>query len=377
MSISTYWTLATRTLLRDRLRTLLAIICVTAGVMSIVALQLTTLSATSVLVAPGRLSEGGDLVVQSDLFPLSDSQLARIDQFKAQGLISAYTPIKIVSAQGVNAQGTTTTFNVCVADMTKFPLSGKVDFLTPPQGNLRVLVHGNSVVVRKDFLKALKVHAGDEVAVATDDGRAIRVTISGVVQNTPPFYGLSDAPLMLIAADTYKTLPSSSNQQLTYTHIYVDVPGHSDAAIARLLPQLQQTFPSALVQPSQQAEQRNRMNATGFRHLLQLAGLLALLIGGLGISNTVAVLLRRRTLEIATLKTLGYKQHSLLLLFGLEVGLIGLVGGVPGSIIGAGLSFFLRGLLEQFLAFSLPTMLDPLTILSGVAIGLSQDRLHS
>src|SRR5215469_5445831 len=167
MTIRMYWTLATRDLLRDGLRALLAIICVTVGVMSVVALQLTTLSATSVLVEPGRLSAGGDLVVQSDLFPLTPGQLAPIAQFKTQGLISSYTPIKIVSAQGVNARGTTTTFNVCVADVSKFPLSGKVDFLTPQHGNLRVLVHGNLVVVRKDFLKALGVHVGDTVAVAT------------------------------------------------------------------------------------------------------------------------------------------------------------------------------------------------------------------
>jgi predicted lysophospholipase L1 biosynthesis ABC-type transport system permease subunit len=37
------------------------------------------------------------------------------------------------------------------------------------------------------------------------------------------------------------------------------------------------------------------------------AGVLGLLVGGLGISNTLQVILARRKLEIAVLKTLGYR----------------------------------------------------------------------
>jgi signal transduction histidine kinase len=40
------------------------------------------------------------------------------------------------------------------------------------------------------------------------------------------------------------------------------------------------------------------------------------------------VVLARRRLEVATLKTLGYRRRDLLALFGIETGLLGIVGGV-------------------------------------------------
>lgn len=108
----------------------------------------------------------------------------------------------------------------------------------------------------------------------------------------------------------------------------------------------------------------------GIQHFLQIVGLLALLIGGVGIINTMQVLLRRRRTEIAMLKTSGYRQRDLYALFGLETGLIGLIGGVIGAAAGVGVSFFVKALMENSFQVVLPTTLDPLTIGAGAAIGL-------
>jgi len=64
------------------------------------------------------------------------------------------------------------------------------------------------------------------------------------------------------------------------------------------------------------------------RLFLRIVGLLALFIGGIGIINTVQVLLRRRQVEIAMLKTTGYRQRDLYALFGLETALLG-IDGLP------------------------------------------------
>jgi len=242
--------------------------------------------------------------------------------------------------------------------------------VTPRDGSLAKLVHGNAVVVREDFLKAMHVKVGDEVSVATNYGQVFKATVNGVIQNTPPFFDLSDSPMIVVATDAFRAIPSSSNRPLQFTSVYVDVPGHSDAAIAALKPRLQSVLPLTLVHTAREAGAQDRQSANDLHHYAQLAGLLGLLIGGLGIGNTISVLLRRRSLEIAMLKTLGYRQRSLLILFGLEVGLIGLIGGIIGSFLGIALSFAIKSLLEQFVSFSLPTILDPLIILSGVGLGL-------
>ena len=82
---------------------------------------------------------------------------------------------------------------------------------------------------------------------------------------------------------------------------------------------------------------------------LRGAGILGLLVGGIGIANTMQVLLRRRQREIAIWKTLGYRLADLLLIFSLEAVLLGLAG----SLLGAGLGVLISsGLLDLFLRTS-------------------------
>ncbi len=104
-------------------------------------------------------------------------------------------------------------------------------------------------------------------------------------------------------------------------------------------------------------------------YFLEIVGLLALLIGGVGIVNTIQVTLQRRRLEIAMLKTSGYQRRDLLGLYGMETGLIGLMGGVVGAIAGAGVSFVVNAVLARALQIDLQVTIDARTLLAGVAVG--------
>ena len=55
------------------------------------------------------------------------------------------------------------------------------------------------------------------------------------------------------------------------------------------------------------------------------------------------VLLSRRKTEIAMLKTAGYRRMNLYALFGLEAGLLGLVGGIIGAVAAEGVSAIVCG----------------------------------
>src|SRR5260370_21441685 len=94
------------------------------------------------------------------------------------------------------------------------------------------------------------------------------------------------------------------------------------------------------------------------KKFLEIAGLLALLIGGVGIINTMQVLLSRRKTDIAMLKTTGYRRMDLYMLFGLEAGLLGLIGGVVGAAAAPGVSYIVRGLMQN-LGVTVSFMLNP------------------
>ncbi len=57
-------------------------------------------------------------------------------------------------------------------------------------------------------------------------------------------------------------------------------------------------------------------------------------------------------------------------LFGLEAAILGVLGGVVGAAAGIGVSFFVKGLVEKAFFIHLPNAVDPLTVASGVLIGL-------
>lgn len=76
--------------------------------------------------------------------------------------------------------------------------------------------------------------------------------------------------------------------------------------------------------------------------MLSSVGGLALLVASLGIVNTMIMSIYERTREIGTLKAIGASRGDIRLMFMLEAGLIGLMGGVIGIVAGYGLGKLLN-----------------------------------
>lgn len=66
--------------------------------------------------------------------------------------------------------------------------------------------------------------------------------------------------------------------------------------------------------------------------------LISLLVGGIGIMNTMFTAVLERTREIAVMKAIGAQNQDILRIFLIESGMLGLAGGVVGVLIGAGIS---------------------------------------
>ena len=69
--------------------------------------------------------------------------------------------------------------------------------------------------------------------------------------------------------------------------------------------------------------------------LLGVAGI-SLLVGGVGIANTMYTSVLERTKEIGVMKAIGAKNSDILWIFVIESGILGLIGGVLGILIGMG-----------------------------------------
>ncbi len=364
MRLGLYWSYATRSLTRGGQRTLLAIFCIAVGVMAIVALQLVGLSINQALTSNVREANGGDISVSaSDFGPFQQSDLATFDQLKQSGQITDYAATNTLGGNIILADGSQVSFNL-IAIPSNFPLVGDATFVSPSNGHISNIVQGNTVAVFNNVLSDLHGHIGSTYQVKVQDGRLIPITVGAEIKSGGAF--TSDEIVISAATLNSTTRPDGSLVSTSYSNVYVIAPA---ANINSVDAALKNDFPTATVTTVADQLKTQQTNVKNIRLLLQIVGLLALFIGGIGIVNTMQVLLRRRNVEIAMLKTAGYRQSDLYGLFGLEAALLGLMGGAVGTGAGIGVSYIVRGIVGQAINFDLPVVLDTYTIVSGLLIG--------
>ena len=80
---------------------------------------------------------------------------------------------------------------------------------------------------------------------------------------------------------------------------------------------------------------------------------ISLFVGGIGILNAMYTSVLERTREIGVMKSIGARNNDILNLFLIESGIIGMVGGVIGVVIGAGLSKTIEYVAERELGMVL------------------------
>src|SRR5260221_14256676 len=135
MKAGMYWRYPTRSLARERQRTLLAILCVTIGVLAIVALQLVGNMVTTSLTGNIRALNGGDLDLSSPR--ISPDQLAYFDQLRAQGAITAYTAVSNDQGSAQGQHPLARIDRILAVDPAHFPLAGWERLYAPRQKALR------------------------------------------------------------------------------------------------------------------------------------------------------------------------------------------------------------------------------------------------
>ena len=354
---------ALRSLRRDGTRTFLAVLSVVVGVLSLVAMQLLSNALLHGAMYDQRLWYGGDAQLlppnPGEAFTASD--LDQLEAWQEQGLIANYTLVSNGSSAFLRTPtNSRVTFlaNAIGIDTTTYPLAGEM-LLRDPVGMTAadVLRSPNDVLVTRDIAEERQMQVGDTILLG-GSSTPIELTVAGIVGATPShqgdsvFYSLETARLvegrdevMNMASILWGSAPDTEQ-------IIVDSPYRVFVALSR--------------DDATQASSSLGL----FDLMLKGAGVLGLLVGGMSVSNTLQVILARRKLEIAMLKTLGYRQRDLVALISLEAGLIGLVGGSVGAVIGALITGKLLDVLGSAGSLMLNWQPAPVIVLGGVLVGV-------
>ena len=151
--------------------------------------------------------------------------------------------------------------------------------------------------------------------------------------------------------------------------------GVDDAGIRRLCEEMSKLIPEAHADPAGQ----HLANSEGYRVINAMSwgtSLLAILVGVLGVTNTMLMSVFERRQEIAVLLALGWRPSRIVRMILWESFMLGFIGGIIGvflGIIGVQLMKFapaIRGLLEPSLSMNLVLMAIAIAVFVGVLSGL-------
>jgi len=97
-------------------------------------------------------------------------------------------------------------------------------------------------------------------------------------------------------------------------------------------------------------------------------GAISLLVGGIGIANTMYTSVLERNKEIGTMKAVGARNSDILLIFVIESGILGLLGGAGGLIAGIIIAKIIEYVAAVYIGSNLlRASLNPLLIIGSLA----------
>jgi putative ABC transport system permease protein len=103
---------------------------------------------------------------------------------------------------------------------------------------------------------------------------------------------------------------------------------------------------------------------------LSIIGLIALLLGGIGVASGVNAFVSAKIDTVAVLRCLGATSRQVLALYVVQAGAMGLVGATAGAALGVAIQFLLPRVMGEFLPVDVAIMLEPRPLLLGLATGV-------
>lgn len=124
------------------------------------------------------------------------------------------------------------------------------------------------------------------------------------------------------------------------------------------------------VRRTEDLREDNEVLADNINQLVTIMGLVSLLIGSIGIINTMQVIVRRRTVEVAVLKTVGMQAGQVTLLFLTEAFILGIIGSLAGIVLGWGATFFIKSAAEALFGQELIFRITLTPPINGFVVGV-------
>ncbi|HOG98114.1 MAG TPA: ABC transporter permease [Methanothrix soehngenii] len=201
------------------------------------------------------------------------------------------------------------------------------------KGDLISVQSGKKVILGKKLSERLKVKMGQTIYASFPDARGTSLMVSGIFD--PPVGWPED--LAIVSLETARSFLNegdvASNVDIRLGDIYqADAAARSLQDYGYKADSWQKLYPEILETLAIETFENN------------LIMLLILIIASFGVGSVMYLLVNEKTSEIGMLMAMGAKRQSIMNIFLIESGLLGLMGGAVGAVLGLALSLYLGNL---------------------------------
>ena len=386
-------------------RTLFALLCIAAGVAAIVSLQTLGVMIKDTLTGSIQESNRGDIRISiafgGDGGSSNPNQDKLIQQGVDEGVLasgSAFTS-DYVTAQGIdtiktwfeqNYPGAEVTYRQAMNSVTsgqsislpakdtskpvvvpfiveadKYPFYGK---RTVKSGQTlgEVLQAPTDIVLSQNLADDLNANVGDAVRLS---GGSQDFTVRGIMPTDEEsgFENVFGAIVGYYFLDV-RSVPLFADLKPGADQLYIKLPNPDQVDAVNTT--FDKRFPYLDTTTTTDLKDQNSQISDYVGELVTVMGLVSLLIGGIGIVNTMLVIVSRRTTEIAVLKTIGLEGEQITVLFLVEAVLMGFFGSLLGIVFGWLAAYAIKGVAEGFLAQTLAFRITLQPPLTGLIVGV-------
>lgn len=225
-------------------------------------------------------------------------------------------------------------------DLENYPLYGELQTIDG-HSIQDVIKEPTDIILSDNAAEDNGYQVGDQIKF---NGSDAQFTVRGIVDReteafTDNFFLVTVFGFYYVDLDAIPLFDSLDEENNRYAaEVFIKLSDAKTDSIERISRNLNLQFPFATVRTTNDLRDRNSQVTGAINDLVLLMGVVSLLIGGIGIINTMLSIVARRTTEIAVLKTLGLKACQVTILFLIEAIFLGIIGSIIGCFIGTGLA---------------------------------------
>jgi len=358
---SSVWSLAWRESRTTRRRLLLYMSSISLGVAALVAIDSFSANIIQSVKDQSRALMGGDFTFDSSkpfspaLDSLFDSlshrgiSLARVTTFPSMAVVPRTAGTRFAQVRGVT---------------DNYPFYGNI--VTEPAGRWQMLRQGAYAIVDPSLLTSLNAQVGDTLKLGFGT-----FTIVASIKDVPGAAGIAEmlGPRIFIPA-----------KYIAETQLLVFGSTANRTVVAKLPNGID---PDKFVKPFRKrvSDQQVRLRTVteteisttdaieNLSNFIGIVGLVALLLGGIGVASGVRAFVERKIDTVAVLRCLGASSGQVLAIYVAQAAAMGIAGAAAGAALGVAVQFLLPHVLTDFLPIDVHVSLVPSAILTGLAVG--------